>query len=386
MTILHSQCLPTELVKTANAVAINSVSGPVTGVVAPTSAPATGASVWYIDTSTSPDTLYFWNGTVWSVVGDSSSLATQDEGVALGATSTMNFVGTGVTATYAAGVATVTIPSGTISTQDEGVALGSTSTVNFAGGGVTATYAAGVTTVTVPSATSLAFQDETVALGSTSTVNFAGAGVVATNAAGVTTVTIPGGSGTFATNAEAQAGTSTALLVNPANLYARENITAQTGVANDPAAVPAPTAGQSNWATNLQGERLHYMPGIGWQVVANAFGLSTRSTVATFGIGAGTVVSTWNTWTATRPGRVHAVGYTAGANPGFSVLVGIQSSIYLNGTRQASAFSSQSNITSGCDATSSVILTVAAGDILTFRISAQNITQFVESHAMLNYI
>lgn len=37
-------------------------------------------------------------------------LATQDEGSALGATTTMNFVGTGVTATYSAGTATVTIP------------------------------------------------------------------------------------------------------------------------------------------------------------------------------------------------------------------------------------------------------------------------------------
>jgi hypothetical protein len=262
MTILHSQCLPTELVKTANAVAINSVAGPVTGVVAPTSAPATGASVWYIDTSTSPDTLYFWDGAVWSAVGDSSSLATQDEGVALGSTSTMNFVGTGVTATYAAGVTTVTIP----------------------GGG-----------------TSLAFQDEGVALASTSTVNFAGAGVVATNAAGVTTVTIPGGSGTFATNAEAQAGSSAALLISPANLYARENIAAQTGLDNDPALIAVPTAGQSNWGTTALGEVVHYMPNVGWKVVANQYQQSVSYTLDG-SVSGGTVIR--GTYTAHRTGVV----------------------------------------------------------------------------------
>jgi hypothetical protein len=88
---------------------------------------------------------------------------------------------------------------------------------------------------------------------------------------GGNTVVLPAASVTFATPAETVAGTSTTLAVNPADLFARENIAAQTGVSNDLAAIPAPTAGQSNWAVNLLGETLHYEPGVGWKLVANAY-------------------------------------------------------------------------------------------------------------------
>jgi hypothetical protein len=84
------------------------------------------------------------------------------------------------------------------------------------------------------------------------------------------TVTLPAAAAvTFATPAQAQAGTSTTLHINPADLYARENIAAQTGVSNDLSAIPAPTASQSPWATNALGERLHYMPNVGWLMVNN---------------------------------------------------------------------------------------------------------------------
>lgn len=73
----------------------------------------------------------------------------------------------------------------------------------------------------------------------------------------------------FATPAQAQTGTSATLMINPADLYARENIAAQTGVSNDLAAIPAPGPGQSPWATNQLGERLHYMPNVGWLMVNN---------------------------------------------------------------------------------------------------------------------
>jgi hypothetical protein len=340
MTILHSQCLPTELVKTANAVAINSVSGPVTGVVAPTSAPATGASVWYIDTSTSPDNLYYWNGSVWTLVGD----------------------GTG---------------SSALITQDESVALGSTTTMNFAGGGVTATYAAGVTTVTVPSATSLAFQDEGVALASTSTVNFAGAGVVATNAAGVTTVTIPGGSGTFATNAEAQAGTSTALLINPANLYSRENIAAQTGVSNVVASLAAPTASQSNWAVNLLGETLHYAPGLGWKIVANKYTQTIVGATNAAVSSGGTLALA--TYVAPRAGTISASfssnTVSSGATPAFNNMTLNQNAL----TRSEQITQAGTSGGVGMAATVSATFPVVAGDVLNF------LGQWFNTSAGVNY-
>jgi hypothetical protein len=268
------------LVKTANAVAINSVAGPVTGVIPPVSAPATGASVWYIDTSTSPDTLYFWDGAAWSVVGDSASLATQDEGVALGSTSAMNFVGMGVTATYAAGV---------------------------------------------------------------------------------TTVNVPGGAGTFATNAEAQAGTSTALMVNPANLYARENLAAQTGLANDPSTIPAPTAGQSNWGTTLLGERVHYIPGIGWKVVGDNY-YETQN-LGTDPTNPG--VTLRYTWTAHRSGVVTASIYAEGASSG---LPGSEIGVYIDNNVGLFSYdtSAVDNLSQGMSASTSFSFSLAAGAILNF--------------------
>jgi hypothetical protein len=79
----------------------------------------------------------------------------------------------------------------------------------------------------------------------------------------------------FATPAEAQAGTSATLHINPADLYARENIAAQTGVSNDVTAIPAPAANESPWAINQLGETLHYMPDVGWKIVADQYGATT---------------------------------------------------------------------------------------------------------------
>jgi hypothetical protein len=84
-------------------------------------------------------------------------------------------------------------------------------------------------------------------------------------------VTLPAVSVPFATPAETVAGTSTALAVNPADLYARENIAAQTGLGLVLSAIPAPTAGQSPWGVNTLGETLHYAPGVGWKIVDNRY-------------------------------------------------------------------------------------------------------------------
>ncbi len=91
-------------------------------------------------------------------------------------------------------------------------------------------------------------------------------------------VTLPAASVTFATPAETIAGTSTTLAVNPADLYARENIAAQTGLGLVLSAIPAPTASQSNWGENTLGETLHYAPGLGWQRVGNLYAAISEKT------------------------------------------------------------------------------------------------------------
>jgi hypothetical protein len=90
----------------------------------------------------------------------------------------------------------------------------------------------------------------------------------------------------FATPAETVAGTATALAVNPADLYARENIAAQTGLGLVLGAIPAPTAGQSPWGVNTLGETLHYAPGLGWQIVDRKHGLYEAVSLGAYNGGA----------------------------------------------------------------------------------------------------
>jgi hypothetical protein len=137
-------------------------------------------------------------------------------------------------------------------------------------------------------------------------------------------VTLPAVSVPFATPAQTIAGTSTTLAVNPADLYARENIPAQTGVSNDVTTIPAPTAGQSNWATNLLGETLHYEPGVGWQIVSKLHGFTLGAYAM---VSANTINSALNI-VAPRAGRMTVSAYisallngAAGAPKTISVFV-----------------------------------------------------------------
>ena len=112
----------------------------------------------------------------------------------------------------------------------------------------------------------------------------------------------------YATPAQTQAGVSTTTIVNPADLFARENIAAQVGVSNNVAAIPAPTAGQSNWATNLLGETLHYAPGLGWKIVDNRYGAQIVQPAGVIP----TPVSAWATavsLVAPRAGRIIATAH-----------------------------------------------------------------------------
>lgn len=82
--------------------------------------------------------------------GPGSDLTIEDEGVVQGIADTLDFVGTGVTATVAAGTATITVSAGGHVIEDEGVPLAQRPDLNFVGAGVTATDAGGKTVVTIP--------------------------------------------------------------------------------------------------------------------------------------------------------------------------------------------------------------------------------------------
>ena len=127
-------------------------------------------------------------------------------------------------------------------------------------------------------------------------------------------IVLPAAAGvTFATPAETVAGTSTTLAVNPADLVARENIPAQTGLNVNVALIPAPTASQSPWGVNTLGETLHYAPGLGWKIVDNRYG--TQSVQP-----AGNIAAAPNAWVtalslvAPRAGRIIVTGHLNVAN------------------------------------------------------------------------
>jgi hypothetical protein len=126
----------------------------------------------------------------------SSGVDVQDEGspVTGNPHATINFVGSGVTATDVAGVATITVPVG-ITLQDEGspVTGNPHATLNFVGAGVAATDVAGVGTITIPGG--ITVQDEGVGIANNphGTLNFVGSSVTATDVAGVATITVTGG-------------------------------------------------------------------------------------------------------------------------------------------------------------------------------------------------
>lgn len=176
---------------------------PILGTTAPSTPPTTG-QVWYVDQSTTPWNVYYWNGTTWNLTGDGTGLggiAVQDEGLPLANQATgLNFVGAGVTAAGTGATKTVTVPGG-VAVQDEGTDLaGRGQTFNFTGAGVTVTGAGDVKTVNIPGGgggggiNGIAVQDEGIALAGDATgLNFVGAGVTAAGTGATKTVTVPGG-------------------------------------------------------------------------------------------------------------------------------------------------------------------------------------------------
>jgi len=128
--------------------------------------------------------------------GGSSSIAVQEEGTnVVASANTINFVGSGVTASNVSGVATITIPG--IAVQEEGTnVVASANRINFVGSGVTASNVGNVATITITSGgiSGIAVQEEgTNVLATANTINFVGSGVTASNVGNVATITITSG-------------------------------------------------------------------------------------------------------------------------------------------------------------------------------------------------
>jgi hypothetical protein len=183
-------------------------------------------------------------------------------------------------------------------------------------------------------------------------------------------VALPAATIPFATPAETVVGTSTALAVNPADLYARENTPAQTGLGLVLTAIPAPTAGQSPWGTNTAGETLHYAPGLGWKIVDNYIFFSNTIAAAAAVPTAANAVTPIISYTAPRAGRVIIASVINTATPVCNAQSG---GITINGSMVAfdntSAIGPATSASStqearGNNASTSWIAQVAAGDVI----------------------
>jgi hypothetical protein len=136
-------------------------------------------------------------GVVINAGGGSSGVTVQEEGSALStAGTTLNFVGSSVTASGTGATKTITIVDSSLTVQDEGGSLSTTATtLNFVGSGVVASGSGATKTITV-SASAITVQDEGSSLStSATTLNFVGSGVVASGTGATKTITISGGGG-----------------------------------------------------------------------------------------------------------------------------------------------------------------------------------------------
>ena len=144
------------------------------------------------------------SGTI-KVIGDGtsgSSLTVQDEGSSLSTSATtLNFVGSGVTASGTGATKTITISGGgggsDLTVAEDGSDLSTAATkLDFVGSGVTATGSGATKTITIPGNNDLTVQEEGSSLSTAATtLNFVGAGVTASGTGATKTITISGSSG-----------------------------------------------------------------------------------------------------------------------------------------------------------------------------------------------
>ena len=149
-----------------------------------------------------------------------STITVQEEGSSLStAATTLNFVGSGVTASGSGATKTITVSGGEITVQDEGSALSTAAqTLNFVGAGVTATGSGATKTVTIPGGGGEVFktiavsgQSDVVADSATDTLTLAaGTGMTITTSAGTDTIT-------FASSGGSQSGILTQFLFAPSS-------------------------------------------------------------------------------------------------------------------------------------------------------------------------
>lgn len=130
-----------------------------------------------------------------AIGGAGNPLAIKDEGATLSSAATsINFIGSGITATNVGSAITVNVPGTTnLPIKDEGVTLtNSPSYINFTGTGVTATSVANAVTVNIPGTVNMAITDEGTLLTTSPTlINFTGPGVTATAVGNNVTVNVP---------------------------------------------------------------------------------------------------------------------------------------------------------------------------------------------------
>ena len=153
---------------------------------------------------TSAQKLYINDSGSIKLIGDGtsgSSLTVQDEGSSLStAATTLNFVGSGVTASGTGATKTITISGGgggsDLTVAEDGSDLSTAATkLDFVGAGVTATGSGATKTITIPGNNDLTIQEEGSSLSTAATtLNFVGSNVTATGSGATKTITISGGS------------------------------------------------------------------------------------------------------------------------------------------------------------------------------------------------
>jgi hypothetical protein len=135
----------------------------------------------------------------------------------------------------------------------------------------------------------------------------------------------------------------------------------------DVTAIAAPTAGQSHWGANLQGETLHYAPGGGWKIVANRW--STDAFMA--GPFTAPITETVvHTYVAPRSGVLAITGYAI-----FHCLAGEVGTVVAAGFSENGlglVFNSAplQALINGAHITVNITYTVVAGDVLNFRVTS----------------
>lgn len=98
----------------------------------------------------------------------------------------------------------------------------------------------------------------------------------------------PGQTPSLASLVAAQDGVTTTNAVTPAGLFARESVVAQVNVSNTPSLVAARTASQSQYATNINGDLMVHVAGVGWRIInVNSVNADTLSAINKISVAAG---------------------------------------------------------------------------------------------------